>query len=173
MLQSMDIRLVSHQIDMHTPMVPLPRHFRIEYLPTLVVNLSRFPQGTRIYDQTVYSLPWLPTNASLLLRSCDPNNYLESFPHPFLSIHRLTIECNFDPWSWEFVIFLRQTFPNTRTLYAIQRDDRDRCAMTIMTSDGRKRGACTLCRLERKPETSDRRSNSNALRYVNADEAYH
>ena len=171
MLQSMDIRLVAADNHMTLQMLSLPRHFRIEYVSSMVVDRSRFPEETRIYDQTVYSLPWLSTNTSLLLRSCDQNNYLGSFSHPLLSIRRLTVECASDPWPLEFVVFLRQTFPNIQILYAIQgRDDRA-CVMTIITANDRKRGTCTLCGLKSISE-GDRTLNSNALRFVNADDAY-
>ena len=171
MLQSMDIRLVSGENSEHSPRLPLPPHFRIEYASSIVVNPSRYPGETRIYDQTVYSLPWLPTNSSLLLRSCDHNNYLGSFPRPLPSIRRLTIECGPDPWSLEFVVFLRQTFPRTRTLYAIQSNDRQACVMTVITANDRKNGTCALYRLESKSD-SDWTLGSNALRFVNADDAY-
>jgi hypothetical protein len=171
MLQSIDIRLVVAENHMHSQILPLPRHFRIEYASSMVVDLNRFPEKTRIYDQTVYSLPWLPTNTSLLLRSCDSNNYLGSFPHPILCIRRLTIDCRLDPWPLEFVVFLRQTFPNTRILYAIQGRDSWTYAMTVITVDDRKSGACTLYRLDSKSKV-DETFNSNALHFVNADNAY-
>ncbi|CAF2546407.1 unnamed protein product [Rotaria sp. Silwood2] len=116
MLISIDIRLVCYKVLEILTILPLPKHFRIEYPSRTVLNLSKFPQETRYYDQTVYSLPWLETNSSLVLRSCNLENYLNIFPQSLSYIRQLTIECTSEPWSSEFVNFLHRTFPNTRTL---------------------------------------------------------
>ena len=146
-LISIDIRLVSNEISKFSTILSLPKHFRIEY-PLL--DLSKFPETTRHYDQTVYSLPWFQSNSSLVLRSCNLNNYLDSFPHPLPYIRQLTIECTPEPWSIDFVKFLHQTFPNTRTLYTIQEYDTTTLIMTTVTAKGRKNGACTLEKLNYK-----------------------
>jgi hypothetical protein len=143
-LISIDIRLVSNEISKFSTVLSLPEHFRIEYPYRTILDLSKFPETTRHYDQTVYSLPWFQSNSSLVLRSCTLNNYLDSFPHPLPYIRQLTIECTPEPWSIDFVKFLHQTFPNTRTLYAIQEYDTDKLSMTTITAKGRKNGQCTL-----------------------------
>ncbi|CAF3352840.1 unnamed protein product [Rotaria sp. Silwood1] len=170
-LISIDIRLVCDEILEASTLLPLPKHFRIEYPYQTILNLSKFPQRTRYYDQTVYSFPWLETNSSLVLRSCNPENYLNSFSHSLSYIHQLTIECTSEAWSSEFVNFLHQTFPNARTLYAMQKNHGRQLVMTIMTANDRKKGRCTLC--QPYHEMSDHSTSlPEAIRFINIDRAY-
>jgi hypothetical protein len=168
MLISMDIRLISHQISELSIELPVPKHFRIEYPHETILNLERFPEGTKYYDQTVYSLPWFETNSSLVLRSCNPEFYLNNFPHPLPYIRRLTIECTSELWSLEFVNFLHQTFPNIRTLYAIQENDNQALVMTIITANDRKKRKCTVDQPYHKTSTIL----PEAIRFINTDHAY-
>ncbi|CAF1107826.1 unnamed protein product [Rotaria sordida] len=172
MLISIDIRLVSYEILEISTVLPLPKRFRIEYPYGTILNLSKFPEEIRYYDQTIYSLPWLETNSSLVLRSCNPQNYLNSFPHSLPYIHQLTIECTSEPWSSEFVKFLHQTFPNTRTLYAMQEDNGRRIVMTIITSNDRKKGRCTLYQPYHQT-SNDLTSLPEPIRFINTDRAYY
>jgi hypothetical protein len=171
-LVSLDIRLVSHETYDLAEVLPLPKHFRIEYLHSTIINLSKFPQATRCYDQTVYSLPWCETNSSLVLRSCNLANYLNSFPCSLPSILRLTIECTTEPWSSEFVIFLHQTFPNILTLYAIQGYGAREDVLTLITAKDRKHGSCTLKRLRSVTSTNWTSFPEAAIRFINTDGAY-
>jgi hypothetical protein len=167
MLISIDIRLVSNPISNLSTVLPLPKHFRIEYPYGTILNLDNFPEATRYYDQTVYSLPWNQSNSSLVLRSCNSKNYLHSFPHPLPDIRQLTIECTSEPWSLEFVSFLHQTFPNTRTLYALQEHHTNRLIMTTITANGR----CTLNEPFREAST-DWTSLPEATRFIYITRAY-
>lgn len=171
MLISIDIRLVYYHISQFSTILSLPKHFRIAYPDETIIDLEKFPHGTKTYDQTVYSLPWFATNSSIVLRSCNPINYQNSFPYPLTYIRRLTIECTLEPWSHEFVTFLRQMFPNTRTLYAMQNVDTARFTMTTITANDSKKGKCTISEPYYKFRNS-REVYGEPIRYIAIDHAY-
>ncbi|CAF1523937.1 unnamed protein product [Adineta ricciae] len=139
-----DIKLLFDKSSQSYERLSLPRNYRIEYPRESLINLNRFPSYTKMYDQTLYSLPWFSNNSSLTLHSCRAINYQESFSNSLPMIHQLTIQCSFEPWLLDFVIFLRQTFPNLQTLRTIQSSDNRRRIVTIITTTDRKLGRCTM-----------------------------